>query len=273
MAEFDAVSAMAEELGILYVCFSDLSTPGIIAKTKFTVNATCRIQDLTDQYANVAIKAFKAKTVAILAEDSADAHVRVQRYVELFKAADVKVGYNQFFPATTVDLMPYLTKIKYVDPDVLVFWSSTNEPFITLAKQIMELGGWGHTQLITSTSGEVSMDLPGAQGWYMQVLWYPGKSDPGAAKFENDYQAMYGTLPMAPLAYYYNALWTAIYAIQMAGTDTDLVKIAQVARSGNLEWETPLGRAHFTQDGWSGLSPTWVQIEGQKMVHVSLEGE
>jgi len=144
LAEFDAVSTTAEELGILYVSFSDLTDPMTVANSKFTVNATVRVQDMVDPYANVAIKEFKAKKVALLSDNTQDGHVRAERQTELFKEAGVEVVYSQFFTLDTIDFMPYLTKIKYVNPDVLVIWSSPNEPHITIAKQIMELGGWGN---------------------------------------------------------------------------------------------------------------------------------
>jgi len=273
MSEFDAVSARAEQLGILYVCFSDLSTPDILKNSKFTVNATARIQDLTDPYANVAIKEFKAKKAAILSDDTQDGHIRTERQTELFKAAGVEVVYSQFFSLDTIDFMPYLTKIKYTNPDVLVIWSSPNEPHITIAKQIMELGGWGNIKVEVCAAAEPAIKQPGAQGWYVQVLWYPGRQDPGAMKFQNEYQAINGRIPMSSQVYYYNSIWTAIYAIMLAGTDTDLVAIAQAARSGKLEWDTPMGHARFTQDGWSGLQPGWARVEGGKLVSVTLQGQ
>ena len=68
--------------------------------------------------------------------------------------------------------------------------------------------------------------------------------------------------------YYYYCLWTAIEAIKLAGTD-DPVVIAQAARSGNLEVETPMGLAHFGSTGESDLHLTLVEIEeGGKTVLV-----
>ena len=66
-------------------------------------------------------------------------------------------------------------------------------------------------------------------------MWVPGLTYLGALKCQNDYQAMFNTLPTATQVYYYNGLWTAIYAVILAGTDTDLEKIAYLARfSGQL---------------------------------------
>ena len=58
---------------------------------------------------------------------------------------------------------------------------------------------------------------------------------------------MFGRLPSSNQVYFYDSLWTAIYAIELAGTDTDLVAIGRVARSGNLEWGRHLWDTHAGQ--------------------------
>ena len=77
----------------------------------------------------------------------------------------------------------------------------------------------------------------------------PGLDYPGATKFLNEFQAMHGREPSASQVCYYNSLWTAIYAIELAGTDIDRIAIVQAARSENLTWDTPMVTAHYTSDG------------------------
>jgi hypothetical protein len=101
-------------------------------------------------------------------------------------------------------------------------------------------------------------------------MWTSGLDYPGAVKFENDFKAMHNKLPSPTQVYYYNSMWTAIKAIELAGTDTDRVKIAEVARSGKLEWDSPMGRAHFTTEGTSGLSPVLTHIENKELVRVTI---
>jgi len=60
----------------------------------------------------------------------------------------------------------------------------------------------------------------------------------------------------------------AHYTLELAGTDTDLVKIAEAARSGKLEWDAPQGRAHYTADGDSNLMPVFARIENKILVPV-----
>jgi len=266
-AETQAVASAAEKLQILFACFGDATG---LAELKFTVNSTVPEETWTNSFITLANKVLKAKTIAFLGTDFADNHHRVQIVKGQLKTMGVNTVYEQYTPIDTTDFTPYLTKIKYANPDVLILDQSSNEANLTVAKQIMELGGWGDTKVLTIPGGEAALRLPGADGWYILVLWLPGLPYPGAVKFEQDYQAMYGQLPSSNHVYFYNPLWTAIYAIELAGTDTDLVKIAQAARSGKLEWETPMGRAHFTPDGLSGLTMSVAHVEGKKLVAVTM---
>jgi hypothetical protein len=55
-----------------------------------------------------------------------------------------------------------------------------------------------------------------------------------------------------------------------SGTDIDRVVIAEAARSGKLEWDTPMGRAHYAPDGTPGLNLIMAQIKDKKLVQVTV---
>jgi len=222
---------------------------------------------------DLANKVLKVKTVAFLSTDLSDSRDRIPLYKAGMEPNGVKTVYEQYVTLGTTDLTPYLTKIKYVNPDLLVIDSGNNEMLMTIATQIMELGGWGNTKVVTLAPGEFARARPGAQGWYVDAMWAAGSALPGAVKFERDYKAINGGMPLATHVYYYNCLWTAIYAVELAGTDTDLVKIAQLARfSGKLEWDTPMGHAHYTAEsnGYPQLRPTMCQIVDKQLVAVAM---
>jgi len=206
----------------------------------------------------------------VIGSDDATAHIQMQGIKDGVEASGAKTVYFQYFPLGTSDFSPYLTKIKYEKPDVLSIFSGSNEVLISVAKQIMELGGWGDIKVFTTSSGEAAKKQPGAQSWHMYANWAPGVDYPGMAKFQNDYQAMFGREFNSNHIYYYNSLWTAIYAIELAGTDTDRLAIAQAARSGKLEWETPMGHAHFMPDGTSGLHYVIEKVQDGTMVYVPM---
>ena len=264
-AEMQAVSAFAEEHKILYVAFGGLEG---LAETRFSVNVTLSSREYAEQLIDAAITVLKPKTVAFLGADQAPARAASQMRKDRLKAAGVKMTYEEYAPVGTVDFMPYLTKIKFDNPDALILELYTQEGFVTIARQIMELGGWGEIKVMSLPSGDGAVRFPGAQGWYMLLLWLPGLEYPGSVKFLNDFQGMFGTAPTPTHVYYYNCLWTAIHAIELAGTDTDLVKIAQAARSGKLEWETPMGRARFTTEGSAEMDLMLGHVEEGKLVPV-----
>jgi len=57
-----------------------------------------------------------------------------------------------------------------------------------------------------------------------------------------------------------------------SGTDIDRVVIAEAARSGKLEWNTPMGHAHYAPDGTAGLNLIMAQIQDKKMVRGTTPG-
>jgi branched-chain amino acid transport system substrate-binding protein len=267
-AEFEAVATVAEELGILYCALGHVAN---LDKLKFTVNVTVTREEIVTLYYGLITKILKdVKTLAIFGLDLSDARTRGQMISEQVAPLGIKTIYEEYSPLGTNDFMPYLTKIKYDKPDVLVLEHNNNEAVVTIAQQIMELGGWGNIQVVTLPTGDFARTKTGAQGWYVVVMWTSGLDYPGAVKFENDFKAMHNKLPSPTQVYYYNSMWTAIKAIELAGTDTDRVKIAEVARSGKLEWDSPMGRAHFTTEGTSGLSPVLTHIENKELVRVTI---
>jgi len=264
-AEFNAVADKCEELKVFYSALAHVED---LAKYNFTVDSTVQREqqrELSIQFINDVLK---PETAAFFGTDDAQAHSNMQGAKEGLEAAGTKTVYMEYCPITTTDFSPYLSKIKYEKPDLLYLYSGSNEFYITVAKQIMELGGWGDIKVFTQASGESAAKQPGAQGWYLNAYWDLSLNNPGAVKFLNDFRAMYNRDPNTNQVLYYNSTWTAIYAIKLAGTDTDRVAIAEAARSGKLEWDTPMGRAHFTPDGNSGLNCLIKQIVDSKTVVV-----
>jgi branched-chain amino acid transport system substrate-binding protein len=266
-AEVRAVTDFAEENKVLFVAFQ--LRKGYY-EGQFSVSAAPTIQVFAEQWVSFATKVLKPKTVAFLGFDLTDSHDRIGDCKPGFEAAGIKTVYEEYCPLDTQDFMPYLTKIKYANPGVLIVDVTSSEAAITIAKQIMELGGWGDIKVLTNPAGDAAKAQAGAQGWYVLEMWYPELSYPGSVKFKQDYQAMFGRLPSSNQVYFYDSLWTAIYAIELAGTDTDLAAIAQAARSGNLEWETPMGRARFSTDGFPNVNLSLVQIQEGKLVPVTM---
>jgi ABC-type branched-subunit amino acid transport system substrate-binding protein len=266
-AEFIAVADACEKEQILYSAMAHVED---LAKYKFTVNATIQREVGRAATIKLVTEVLKPKTAAFFGTDDSTAHSNMTYISQALAETGTKTVYMEYCSIDTTDFSPYLTRIKYEKPDFLYLYSGSNEVNMSVAKQIMELGGWGDIKVYTQSAGEAAKKMPGAQGWYMYLYWAPQSDNPASLKFVNEYQAMSGRAPSASQALYYNSLWTAIYAVELAGTDTDRVAIAQAARSGKLEWDTPMGRAHFMPDGTSGLDVVIEQIVDGAMVIVPM---
>ncbi len=266
-ADNEAVADFAEANHILYICYSGIQN---MAEKKFTVTGSVAWDAYVAGDVDFIEKLLKPKTVALLASELADSRRYMGDCKKIMEAAATTVVSEQYTPLDTSDFTPYLTRIKYANPEVLLTYYGPSEVYLALAKQSIELGGWGDMKVVATAGAVSAVKLQGAQGWYIRVLWTPGLPYPGAVKFEQDFQAMYGRLPGPDLVFFYNPLWTAINAIELAGTDTDLEKIAQAARSGNLTWDTPMGTARYTANGDSGLRHITTHVEDKKLVIVQV---
>jgi len=272
-AHFTAVADVAEELKVPYVSVSAIYG---IASMKYSACAAWH-DAMIDPLTNFIADFVKPKTVAWLAISIEDAHYMldgVEGYAgarDRWKSEGIDIVYEQYFSPDTEDLSPYLTKIKYLKPDIVVSFLPTMEEAIMLNKQIMELGGWGSMKYFASIetgSSTAAVKMPSAVGTYTTTMWFPGSDEPGMKAFEDAFRQKYGREPSPELTHLYNPFWTAIKAIELAGTD-DPDKVAQALRSGNLEWDSAQGPLHIDSDGKGHLTATVVQVqEGGKLVKV-----
>jgi len=272
-AQFTAVADVADELQVPYVAMSVIY--GVAAK-KYCAYLY-GFEAVHSRIASFIADVLKPKTVAFLLYDAEDSHTMlggaegVSGVRDRLKAKGIDIIYEQFFPQGTADFTPYLTKIKYLNPDLMVSWLNDNSQAVTINKQIMELGGWGGMKYFSSTepgAAKAAVTMPSAVGTYTSALWLPGSDEPGMKAFEYAFTQKYGRLPDPTLTYFYNDFWTAIKAIELAGTD-DPGKVAQALRSGNLEWDSAWGPLSIATDGIGQVSMMVVQVqEGGKLVKV-----
>ena len=272
-AHFSAVAEAAEELKVPYIAFASIY--GLEGK-KYSACLYSTVNSI-ERFANFITNVVKPKTVAWLAIDNDMSRVMidgledVQGARERLRANGIDIVYEQYFPPDTMDLSPYLTKIKYLNPDLVTPFINTTEQAITLNKQVMELGGWGSIKVFfpaETNSGKTLATMPAELGAYASVIWVPGSDDPGMKAFEDAYTQKYNRLPDPALTYFYNDFWAAIKAVELAGTD-DRDKVAQAMRSGNLEWDSAWGHLRIPPNGKGQIDLGVAQIqEGGKLVKV-----
>ncbi len=266
-ADANAIVDFSEENELPYFFWGGI--PLDICDKKFCARNTLAMDSMMT-IADDTMKLFNPKTVAGLAYDTADARAYMSGWLERFEAAGVDVLYEEYYPPATTDFSAYLTTIKSLNPDVLMLISQ-QEGYVAIAKQIVGLGGLGDTKIMCDPPAETAMSEQGAQGWYVRALWYPGLDTPGGKKLELDYYALYGAeISVTLIVFFYNCVWSAINAIELAGT-TDRVKVAEATRSGKLEWEAPVGTLHFTTCGEPGyIRPLFAQIQDKRLAPVQV---
>ena len=274
-AQFTAVADVAEEFKEPYVA---LSTIYGLALGKYKYSACLYTHEpAIARIANFLIDVVKPKTVAFLAYNAEDSRSflngaeGVVGVRDRLKAKGIDIIYEEYLPQDTMDFSSYLTKIKYLKPDILVSILNSTGQAVTINKQIMELGGWGSMKYFSATEVSTSktvLNMPSAVGTYVAVLWLPGSNDPGMKAFEDAFKQKYGRLPDPTLTYFYNDFWTAIKAVELAGTD-DPGKVAEALRSGNLAWDSAWGPLRIPPDGRGVPTMMVAQVqEGGKLVKV-----
>jgi len=257
-AEVLAVSDAAEEERVLFVTVSPIQD---IAEKEFTIEGSisCEGTRQDDQKVIFELLTPRPETFAFMSFDDPQSRYSIEKTTEATENAGIETVYGQYVGANITDLSPYLTKIKYEDPDCL-FLNVGSPQFMAIAKQIMDLGGWGDIQVVAVGTASSAKNMPGAEGWILVTAWHPSKDDPESTKLKEDFEAVNGELPTDLHVYFYNTLWTAVHAIEQADTD-DPEDIARYARSGNLEFDSPMGRQHIGTDGMSTVHQISVQIQ------------
>ncbi len=214
------------------------------------------------------VYALNAKTMAVFGMRDLETEVTWPGFKKEVESKGIKIVYDDVFNPGTIDFSPYLTRIKFANPDVLIFIPIVAPYPQNVFKQIVDLGGWGKIRVITpSKQTMTAANLPGAEGVIAWTTWIPGSTYPGAQSFEKAYVKKYGKLPIEGQPDQYWAIWTAIKAIEMAGS-SDREAINKAAHSGNLKWETPGGPVTVGTDGKGYLPGLFVQIQGGKPVEV-----
>jgi branched-chain amino acid transport system substrate-binding protein len=265
-AESTAVADVVEELKVPFAAFTTVDN---VEARKYSV-ALYGFSPAINAGVGFINDMVKPKTVAFLALDTAPNHTVIEGIRTGVEAKGATTVYEQYYSMDTIDFSPYLTKIKYLKPDLLVSHTLMGDA-ISIVKQMLELGGWGGTTYYAASPAAASpsvVKVPATVGSYVAVLWLPDSDEPGMKAFGDAFKQEYGRLPSTDLAFYYNSFWTAIKAIELANSD-DPIKVAQVLRSGNLEWDSAYGPMLIPTTGQAAINEMVAQVQaGSKLVKV-----
>ncbi|MFA4835164.1 MAG: ABC transporter substrate-binding protein [Dehalococcoidia bacterium] len=263
------IADVTDPAKVLYATF--LSNADILDNYHFTVSAFINVEARLDMIAKLIVEKLKPKTVAMFGHNLDIDRDSMKRIKEKVLALDpgIKIVYEEYYPLDTKDFSPYLTKIKYENPDVLLTYSA-NDAYMAIAKQMMDLGGWRDIKLVASTEAGAFPKVekhPGAQGWYVPLCYLQGHGTPAQIEFGQLWAEKNGSAPSSNHPVIISPLVAAIKAIELAGTD-DRAKVAEAARSGKLEYDSPLGYLKIGTDGKSNITGFYVQVLDGKFVLV-----
>ncbi len=211
-----------------------------------------RMQPGEKPEADIAVKVFvdstKAKTVCILAVNDDLGRIATQVFANGFEAVGVKVFGKDLFSHGEADYMPFIAKIKGLDPDALFLVGEAQDVALLvkqakeqgLKKPILGAGAIVETHFIRLAGSD-------CEGMYGVSDWAPGIQDPLNIAFIKDYIARYpqlGTPGRYPAAGY-DAVMIISDALRRAG-GTDPEKITGALETTKMN---TLHGSNFRFDG------------------------
>jgi len=265
-AQSSAVANVAEELKVPFAAYTTLENVEALKYSVELYGFAPAINAGIGFITNVV----KPKTIAFLAKDDAPSRTVMEGIRKGVEAKGITTVYDQTYPIETVDFSAYLTKIKYVKPDILVSHLLT-EQALNINQQIKELGGWEgivYYGASPASAAAAVIKMPAAVGSYVALLWLPDSDEPGMKAFGDAFKQKYNRLPSPELAFFYNSMWIAIKAVELANSD-DPAKVAEALRSGNLVWDSAYGPMHIPTNGEADMTEMVAQVQaGGKLVKV-----
>ena len=202
------------------------------------------------------------RTAAIVNENSAFAKDTVAGAQRKAKEMNLQIVFEEEYARDVRDLSPVLTKIKALNPDVLL-GGTYGEDATLIVRQLKDLN-W-MPKIVALTVGPAIPDfaqtLAGdAEYIFGATQWEPSVKAPGAPEFTAAYKAKFGYEPGYHAGGGYGAAQLLQQAIERAGS-VDNQKIRDVLAS--LETQTVYGAYKVYQTGAQIAKPSFlIQILG-----------
>ncbi len=213
-----------------------------------------------------ALEKYDVKKVAILyGNDDVFTKAGYDVMKQVAEDKNLEVVTTETFQLNQSDYKPLLTKIKNLEPDLILASALYNEGAVIL-DQARKMGldvpfvggnGFNSPEVIT-IAGDASNGLIVATPWFAQ------KDDEKVKSFVEKYKAAYGVEPDQFAAQAYDGLYLIAEAIKNAGTnDRDAIRDALAEVKG---FEGVLGAMSFDEEGDIVMDPTVLIIEGNKYI-------
>jgi branched-chain amino acid transport system substrate-binding protein len=206
------------------------------------------------------------RTVAVLQEDALFPRAAGSGAAERARERGLDVVVHETYDRGTSDFGPALGRIESGGADVLAMAASTLGDFVTVVRQMRELGVdvamFGTSGAVAEFQAALGDDAEYAYGL---SAWEPGLPNPGAGAFVEAYRAEYGIEPSFHAAGAYGACQLLAEAATRAGSlDADPLREALLS----LETTTVFGDFAVDERGYQiahrGLQVQWQ--DGEKVV-------
>jgi len=167
----------------------------------------------------------KVKTVCILAVNDDWGRNATKDFGDLFEESGVKILSKDLFSHGETDYLPFITKVKGVNPDAMFIVAEAQDGAL-LIKQMREQGLKKPTLATGAIVESHFIKLAGAdsEGIYGGAEWAPGIQDPLNVAFVKDYMIRYpqlGTPGKYPAAGYDAVIIIADAVKRAGGTDSE----------------------------------------------------
>lgn len=214
-------------------------------KTTFRVVANDRQQGTA--MADFAIDSLKAKTAAVVDDRTAYGQGLADVVEQVLKDHGVKIVAREFTDNKASDFSAILTKIRAVNPDVIVY-GGMDDTAGPMAKQIHQLG---IKSPLLSGDGACSPEFiklagDGAQNFVCSRAGEAVERLPKGAQFETKYRAKFGTDVQVYSPYSYDAVYVIVDAIHRAGS---LDRAAITAAVAKTDYDGLTGHISFDDKG------------------------
>jgi branched-chain amino acid transport system substrate-binding protein len=212
----------------------------------------------------------RLESVAIINQDALLPKAVARGAAEIAKRKGLEVVFSETYPNSTADFSPLITKIKAVNPDVLVAASVRLEDLVGITQQMK--GADLNVKMLSSLPYGLLPEYyqrlgKDAEFVYSATFWEAGLPYPGNQEFVAAYEQEYKRAPAVQSANSYAGCQLFVEAVRRAGT-TDSDKLRDVLLK--LKTKTVLGDFAIDERGFQiGQKAVTIQWQAGKQVVVS----
>lgn len=213
-----------------------------------------------------AIEEYDAKKVAIIyGNDDVFTKAGYDVMKQVAEDLDLEVVTTETFQLGQSDYKAQLTKIKNLEPDLILASALYNEGAVILDQarkmgiDVPVVGGNGfNSPEVINIAGDAS------NGLIVATPWFAKKDDEKVKNFVKNYEEKYGMEPDQFAAQAYDGMYLIAEAVKNAGSsDRDEIRDALAAIQ---DFDGVLGTMSFDEDGDIVMEPTVLIIEGNEYI-------